>query len=94
MSNFSSHNVLGDSDFHLDVDAIVVMPDDDTDIAITFESDDDSNEMDETLALALVPKPFTLQTFPRGEAVFFMNTITLTILDAQGIVLQSVVATS
>ena len=77
----------GDSDFRLDVDAITVMPNGDTSVSVLFKHDDESNELDETLTLTLVPKPFTLQTFPRGEAVFFMNTINLTILDAKGITL-------
>ena len=90
-------NNIGDSDFHLDADAVIVMPTGDAGVDIVFESNDDSNEMDETLILTLVPKPFTLQTFPRGEAVFFMNAINLTILDHQGIVhncLQSMVPPS
>ena len=78
--------IIGDSDFHLDADAVIVMPTGDAGVDIVFESNDDSNEMDETLILTLVPKPFTLQTFPRGEAVFFMNAINLTILDHKGIV--------
>ena len=60
------------------------MPNGDTSVSIVFKHDDESNELDETLTLTLVPKPFTLQTFPRGEAVFFINTINLTILDAKG----------
>ena len=79
-------NNIGDSDFHLDADAVTVVPTGDAGVNIVFESDADSNEMDETLTLILVPKPFTLQTFPRGEAVFFMNAINLTILDHKGIV--------
>ena len=85
---------IGDSDFHLDDDTVTVTPTGDAGVAIIFESDDDSNELGETLTLTLVPKPFTLQTFPRGEAVFFMNSINLTILDYKGIVhnyLQSMV---
>ena len=78
---------IGDSDFRLDIDAITVMPNGDTDVSIVFKHDDESNEQDEILTLTLVPKPFTLQTFPRGEAVFFINTINLTILDAKGITL-------
>ena len=77
-------NFIGDSDFLLDVDAVTVVPENATDIAIVFTSDDDSNEQNETLTLILLPKPFTLQTFPRGEAVFFVNTMNLTIIDAQG----------
>ena len=76
---------------------MTVTPTSDTGVAIVFKSDDDSNELDETLTLTLVPKPFTLQTFPRGEAVFFMNSINLTILDHKGIVhncLQSMVPLS
>jgi hypothetical protein len=69
----------------LAVDALTVTPGSDTDVAIVFERDDDSTEQDETLTLTLVPKPFTLQTFPSGEGVFFINTIDLTILDDKGI---------
>ena len=79
-------NNIGDSDFHLNADAVTVMPTGDAGVNIVFESDADSNEMGETLTLILAPKPFTLQTFPRGEAVFFMNAINLTILDHKGIV--------
>ena len=67
---------------------MTVTPTGDAGVAIVFKSDDDSNELDETLTLTLVPKPFTLQTFPRGEAVFFMNSINLTILDHKGICTQ------
>ena len=77
---------IGDSDFYLDADAVTVVPTGDAGVNIVFESDADSNEEGETLILILVPKPFTLQTFPRGEAVFFMNSINLTILDHKGIV--------
>ena len=89
--------IIGDSDFHLDADEVTVMPIGYAGVAIVFKSDDDSNELDEALILTLVPKPFTLQIFPRGEAVFFMNTINLTILDHKGIVhncLQSMVILS
>ena len=78
--------IIGDSDFRLDVKTVTVMPEGDTDVSIVFKHDEDYNELDETLTLTLVPKPFTLQTFPHGEAVFFINTINLTILNAKGIV--------
>ena len=78
--------LIGDADFHLDVDTITVTPKDHTNVAIVFNADAGTNELDESLTWTLVFKPFTLQTFPHGEAVFFRNTINVTILDAKGIV--------
>ena len=75
----------------MDADAVTVMPTSDAGVDIVFEPDHDSTELDETLTLILVPKPFTLQTFPRGEAVFFMNAINLTILDHKGIVHNNII---
>ena len=89
----SKLNFIGDSDFLLDVDAVTIMPESATDISIVYKSYDDLNDQNETLTLTLLPKPFTLQTFPRGEAVFFMNTMMLAVMDTKGIAnLQSVVS--
>ena len=63
---------------------ITVMPKNHTNVAIVFKADADANELGESLTLTMVPKPFTLQTFPSGEAVFFRNTMNITILDAKG----------
>lgn len=89
----SKLNFIGDSDFLLDIDEVTIMPESPADIAIVYKSYDDLNNQNETLTLTLLPKPFTLQTFPRGEAVFFMNTMMLTVMDTKGIAnLQSVVS--
>ena len=59
------------------------MPDIDTSVAITFVNDEIPDEDDESFMLRLEPKPFTLQTIPRGEGVFFKNVLHLTILDSE-----------
>ena len=52
-------------------------------VSITLIADGIVNEPSETFLLKLEPKPFTLQTIPRGEAVFFRNVLNLTILDGK-----------
>ena len=52
-----------------------------TSVTIIFNADQVADEPNESFMLKLEPKPFTLQTFPRGEAVFFRNIINLTIVD-------------
>lgn len=52
-------------------------------VAITFLIDGVVQEASETLSLELVPTPSTLRTLPSGEAVFFVSTINLTILDIE-----------
>ena len=72
------------TDFFTDVSAIEVMKGGNTSVTVTFIADGIPDEPDESFTLNLEPKPFTLQTIPRGEAVFFRSTITLTIMDSKG----------
>ena len=51
-------------------------------VSFTFITDGIEEESNETLELKLVPLPSSLQTMPNGEAVFFRNSATLSILDA------------
>ena len=61
---------------------IVVRPQDDLQaVQLTFLTDEVAQEANESLTLQLVPTPSTLQTMPIGEAVFFKNEISLTIMD-------------
>ena len=50
-------------------------------VQLTFLTDEVAQEANESLTLQLVPTPSTLQTMPIGEAVFFKNEISLTIMD-------------
>ena len=50
-------------------------------VEIMFLVDGVSQEGDESLTLQLMPTVSTLLTIPIGEAVFFKNTMTLTISD-------------
>ena len=72
------------TDFFTDVSAIEVMKGGNTSVTVAFIADGIPDEPDESFTLKLEPKPFTLQTIPRGEAVFFRSTITLTIMDSKG----------
>ena len=51
-------------------------------VTYTFIVDGVAREDNESLTLELVPPPSTLQSMPAGEAVFFMNRLSLTINDA------------
>ena len=51
-------------------------------VSFTFITDGIEGESNETLELKLALLPSSLQTMPNGEAVFFRNSATLTILDA------------
>ena len=51
-------------------------------VEVFFLADGVAQEGNEGLTLHLLPTPSTLQTIPIGEAVFFKNAISLTIVDA------------
>ena len=51
-------------------------------VEVFFLADGVAQEGNEDLTLHLLPTPSTLQTIPIGEAVFFKNAISLTIVDA------------
>ena len=56
-------------------------------VSFTFLVDGVPREGNETLSLNLVPLASTLQTMPNGEAVYFLNSMELTIMDADGRIL-------
>ena len=73
----------GTSDFSIGTDGIQIRPTGDPEaVAVAFLTDEIIQEANESLTLHLAPTPSTLQTIPIGEAVFFRNTINLTIMDA------------
>ena len=51
-------------------------------VNVTFTTDDISQEYNETVTLVLVPLPTT--NLPKGEAVFFLNTTDMIIIDSDG----------
>ena len=51
---------------------------------IEFLTDGLPNEGNESFHLWLVPTPSTIVTMPSGEGVFFVNTLELAIIDADG----------
>ena len=51
-------------------------------VNITFLTDGIPNEGNESLTLYLVPTPSSVHIMPNGEAVFFRNTLNLTIMDS------------
>lgn len=53
-------------------------------VKFTFLIDGVASEDEELLFLQLVPPPSTLQSIPTGEAVFFRNRLSLTIVNADG----------
>ena len=50
-------------------------------VEVTFVADGIPQEANESLTLHLLPTPSTLQTIPIGEAAFFKNAVSLTIVD-------------
>ena len=59
-----------------------------------FTVDGVEGEGDESLSLQLVPPPSTLLSMPSGEAVFFRNQLSLTIMDSDGELTGSRILTS
>ena len=53
-------------------------------VKFSFLVDGVTSEGKESLSLQLVPPPSTLQSMPIGEAVFFRNRLSQTIIDADG----------
>ena len=51
-------------------------------VNVTFTTDDIAQEYNETVTLVLVPLPTT--NLPKGEAVFFLNTTDMIIIDTDG----------
>ena len=51
-------------------------------VNVSFLTDDSAQEYNETVTLVLVPLPTT--NLPKGEAVFFLNTTDMTIVDTDG----------
>ena len=51
-------------------------------VDVSFLTDDIAQEYNETVTLMLVPLPTT--NLPTGEAVFFLKTIDMTVIDTDG----------
>ena len=51
-------------------------------VNVSFITDDIAQEYNETVTLVLVPLPTTI--LPTGEAVFFLNTTDMIIIDTDG----------
>ena len=84
MQSLNHNNISGSSDVSLKQDSVVLRSTDPAESVLFTFIVDGISEGNESFSLNLVPLASTLQTMPNGEAVYFLSSLELTIMDADG----------